>query len=92
MKQIKNISLISLLLLAFSSCVDELDDELFTKFTNLKLSGWQETSLNIEEDNTAILPLYFGINGTSGNDKDIQIKVGFDADTLDAYNWEKYKN
>ena len=75
MKQIKNISLISLLLLAFSSCVDELDDELFTKFTNLKLSGWQETSLNIEEDNTAILPLYFGINGTSGNDKDIQIKM-----------------
>ena len=59
MKQIKNISLISLLLLAFSSCVDELDDELFTKFTNLKLSGWQETSLNIEEDNTAILPIYF---------------------------------
>ncbi|MDD3039311.1 DUF1735 domain-containing protein [Bacteroides sp.] len=92
MKQIKNISLISLLLLAFSSCVDELDNELFTKFTNLKLSGWQETTLNIKEDNTAILPLYFGINGTSGNDKEIQIKVGFDADTLDAYNWEKYKN
>ena len=48
--------------------------------------------LEVAEDNTTILPIYFGVNGTSANDKDICLTMEIDPDTLQKYNWEKYKN
>lgn len=79
-------------LIGFFSCADELNDELFKKFTYLTQNGWSESTLDIKDDNTVDLPVYFGINGTSSNDKDITIQITADADTLQKYNFEKYKN
>lgn len=74
------------------SCDDELDDELFTRYTYLLDNGWIDSySLLVEDDNTAILPLDFGISGTSMNNKEVSIKVAVDPDLLLAYNEERYK-
>lgn len=78
--------------LGLSSCNDQLSDELFEKRTYLVENGWKDYQLEVADDNTALLPVYFGINGTSGNDKDITMTIEVDPDTLERYNWDKYKN
>lgn len=84
-------SLLIAMMLGVSSC-DELEDELFKKNSYIVHNGWQDYSLEVADDNTTILPIYFGVNGTSGNDKDIRLTMEIDPDTLQSYNWEKYKN
>lgn len=79
-----------ILILGFSSC-EKLDDELFKKNSYIIHNGWQDYSLEVLEDNTTTLPIYFGVNGTSGNEKEINIKMEIDPDTLSAYNKDKYK-
>lgn len=92
MKRIKYIGIALSALFGFSSCADELNDELFQKFSYLTSNGWYECTLDIKDDNTVDLPVYFGVNGTSGNDKNIVLQLTTDADTLAKYNFEKYKN
>lgn len=92
MKTIRQISAISLLPLVFCACADELDGELFHKFSYLSQNGWKECKLDIHDDNTASLPIYFGVNGTSGNDNDIHITIDSDPDTLALYNFDRFKN
>lgn len=84
-------SLLIAMLPGVSSC-DKLEDELFKKNTYIIHNGWQDYSLEVADDNTAVLPVYFGVNGTSGNDKEIHITMEVDPDTLDAYNKDKYKS
>ena len=79
------------MMLGISSC-DGLEDELFQKNSYIVHNGWQDYALEVAEDNTTILPIYFGVNGTSANDKDICLTMEIDPDTLQKYNWEKYKN
>lgn len=83
--------LLATIVAGLSSC-DQLDEELFMKTSYIIHNGWQDYQLEVAEDNTAILPVYFGVNGTSGNDKVIQLTMEIDPDTLKRYNWEKYKN
>ena len=61
---IKNIinSLLLVVVLGVSSCNDQLADELFEKRTYLIENGWKDYQLEVDDDNTAILPVYFGIN------------------------------
>lgn len=91
MKRIKYIGIALSALLGFSSCADELNDELFQKFSYLTQNGWYECTLDIKDDNTVDLPVYFGVNGTSDNDKDIIVQITTDPDTLAKYNFDKYK-
>ena len=84
-------SLLIAMLPGVSSC-DKLEDELFKKNTYIIHNGWQDYSLEVADDNTTVLPVYFGVNGTSGNDKEIHITMEVDPDTLDAYNKDKYKS
>lgn len=83
-----------LLLLAMvaTSCNDSLTEELFHKFSYITHNGWQEYKLEVADDNTAILPIYMGVNGTSANGKDIVMQIETDPDTLVGYNKEKFKN
>lgn len=75
-----------------ASCSDDLDYELFTKYTYLMNNGWQENiEMEINEDNTVDLPVYFGVNGTTGNSKDISLTLAVDEDTLADYNFDKNK-
>lgn len=96
MKQIRYINgimgcLLVTMMLGISSC-DELDEELFQKTSYIIRNGWQDYALEVAEDNTTILPIDFGVNGTSMNDKDIHLTMEIDPDTLQKYNWDKYKN
>lgn len=85
-------SCLLLLTLAATSCDDSLADELFRKYSYITHNGWQEYKLEVADDNTARLPIYFGVNGTSGNGNDIVVQIGLDPDTLAGYNKEKFKN
>ena len=67
-------SLLIAMLPGVSSC-DKLEDELFKKNTYIIHNGWQDYSLEVADDNTTVLPVYFGVNGTSGNDKEIHIMM-----------------
>ena len=95
MKQIRYIKgimgcLMVAMMSGVSSC-DELEEELFQKNSYIIHNGWQDYALEVEEDNTTTLPIYFGVNGTSLNDKNISLTMDIDPDTLDRYNWDKYK-
>lgn len=85
-------SCLLLLALATTSCNDSLADELFRKYSYITHNGWQEYNLEVAENNTARLPIYFGVNGTSGNGNDIVVRIGVDPDTLAGYNKEKFKS
>lgn len=84
--------LLTFMTCGFSACNDGLADELFVKNSYIIHNGWQDYELTVRDDNTALLPVYFGVNGTSGNDKNITLTLEVDADTLAGYNREKYKN
>lgn len=47
--------------------------------------------MKILDDNTGVLLLDMGVNGTSVNNKDIVISLTNDPDTLEAYNFDRYK-
>ena len=84
--------MLALMTYGFSACNDGLADELFRKNSYIIHNGWQDYELTVKDDNTAQLPIYFGVNGTSGNDKNITLTLAVDPDTLSGYNREKYKN
>jgi len=95
MNKIKTMKCLAAAVLALcaASCSDDLDYELFTKYTYLKDNGWHEDiKMEINDDNTVDLPVYFGVNGTTGNNKNITLRLAIDADTLADYNFEKNKN
>lgn len=84
---------VAAIMLAATSCADDLDYELFTKYTYMMNNGWQEDiDMEINSDNTVTLPIYFGVNGTTANDKNITITLAADPDTLADYNFDKNKN
>lgn len=91
MKKLINIALLFLITIGGTSCQDELKDELFQKYSYLNQNGWKECEVKIQDDNTGVLLLDMGVNGTSVNNKDIVISLTNDPDTLEAYNFDRYK-
>ena len=91
MKKLINIALLFLITIGGTSCQDELKDELFQKYSYLNQNGWKECEVKILDDNTGVLLLDMGVNGTSVNNKDIVISLTNDPDTLEAYNFDRYK-
>lgn len=93
MKKNKYLYYISILLIVWilPSCNDELDNELFHKFVYLSSNGWQSYEIPVDENNMAYLNVYLGVNGTSENDKNIEVKLEADPDTLEGYNFDKYR-
>lgn len=91
MKNIKFLLTI-LVILATASCSDELDKELFRKYTYLANNGITDYNLELDENNRTELGIHFGINGTSDNDQDIVIEIESNSEILKAYNFDKYKN
>lgn len=73
------------------SCNDELNNELFHKFVYLSTNGWQVYEIDVNENNMADLNIHIGVNGTSGNDRNITVNLSIDPDTLAGYNFDKYK-
>ena len=63
MKRIINIISITLGIFIFTACQDELNNELFHKFSYLVENGWQTCEVEIKDGNIAELLIDFGING-----------------------------
>lgn len=91
MKKLINIAFLFLITIGGTACQDELDDELFQKYSYLTKNGWKECEVKIEGDNTGIFLLDFGVNGTSANNKNIVITITNDPDTLKGYNFDRYR-
>jgi hypothetical protein len=87
--------LVPTLLILFTtiSCSDDLNYELFKKYTYLLKNGWQDNiAMTLNDDNKVNLNVAFGVNGTTGNDKDITLTLATAPDTLKNFNFDKYKN
>lgn len=74
------------------SCNDELDDELFEKTVLLTGNGWIDQELYLDESGLIAIPVVVSVNGTSGNDENVTVEVRLAPDTLNNYNFEKYRN
>ena len=86
-------SCIAVLTLALNySCDDGLDYELFEKTVLLTQNGWIDQEVVIDESELIDIPVIVSINGTSDNDQDVNVEVSLAPDTLDNYNFEKYRN
>jgi hypothetical protein len=82
-----------LILFTTTSCSDDLNYELFTKYTYLLKNGWQgDIAMNLTEQNTVNVNVAFGVNGTTSNNKDVNVTLAVDPDTLRDYNFDKNKN
>lgn len=87
--------LVPILLILFTtiSCSDDLNYELFKKYTYLLKNGWQDNiPMKLTDDNKVNLNVAFGVNGTTGNDKNIALSLAVSPDTLNNFNFDKYKN
>lgn len=90
MKNIKYILALSILI--FTGCTDELNNELFQKYSYIINNGWKSYEIPLDENNEAKLNIYLGVNGTSDNDKDITIEIAANPQILEDYNFDKYKH
>jgi hypothetical protein len=89
-KIIKYVSLTVAALLCYA-CDEELKDELFEKQVLLTKNGWIEQTVDITESNQFDLPIAVSINGTTGNDRNVNVQLKFDSENLANYNFEKYR-
>lgn len=77
----------------FSGCNDRLPEEQFQKLVLLTKNGWIEQSIDISDSTGVIkLPIAGSISGTSTNQENIELLLGYDTDTLNGYNFLKFRN
>ena len=81
-------------LLAFSSCNDEWEDELYVKMVSFKApvdsEGVSKIYIRYKEDGTGSYNLPVLISGSKMNETDLNVKIAVDADTLKALNNAKF--
>ena len=77
----------------FFACNDEWKDEQYEKYVSFVRSGYQNIYLNYDSENGVVkykIPVQ--ISGTTGNDRNVQVTIGIDPDTLHAMNLSRYYN
>jgi hypothetical protein len=73
------------------ACNDALTDELFEKQVLLTKNGWIEQYIDITESEQSDLSIAVSVNGTTDNDRNINVQLKFDSTNLVDYNFEKYR-
>lgn len=91
MRKIIFICVSALVLMVNFSCNDELNDELFDKYVYFTKNGWQDYNVDVTETGIVEVPISIAVSGTSVNDRDVNVLLAVDADTLNGYNFDKYK-
>ena len=83
------------LVIVIGACNDEWTDELYTKMVSFKApvgsEGVTEVYLRYKKDGEVEYNLPVIVSGSQENDKDLQVKIGIDHDTLNVLNQEKYQ-
>jgi hypothetical protein len=97
MKHIKSINICVGLLaglmmsLSFVACNDEWKDEQYEKYVSFVKSGYQNIYLNYNvEGGKVTYRIPIEISGSTKNDRDVQVTIAVDPDTLDAMNKARY--
>lgn len=91
MRKIAFLCVSVLVLIVNISCNDELNDELFDKYVYFTKNGWQDYNVDVTETGIVEVPFSIAVNGTSANDRDVNVLLALDSDTLVGYNFDKYK-
>lgn len=73
------------------ACVNLIPEEQFVKSVNLVKNGWVEQNVEVTETNTSVFPVVVAVSGTSKNNENVNVEIGFDQTILEAYNYEKFK-
>ena len=93
-RHMKKIIIYSILLLSsviFYACNDEWKDEQYHKYVSFTRSGYVNTYLNYNaEGGLVTYRIPIEISGSTGNNRDVQVTIGVDPDTLNVMNQERY--
>lgn len=84
-------------LCVFASCNDEWNDELYTRMVSLKAPINRDDVSVIylrykADDQPVIYKLPVIVSGSQTNDRDYNVRIGVDNDTLNLLNYDKYTN
>ena len=78
----------------FSACNDEWEDELYTHMLSFKAplgnNSLSEIYIRYQPDGTGSYQLPVIVSGSTDNDRDLNVKIGVDEDTLRILNQEKF--
>lgn len=91
MKKIILYSIISLCTVLFYACNDEWKDEQYKKYVSFTRSGYENTYLNYNAEGGVVryrIPVE--VSGSTVNDRDVEVTIGIDPDTLNAMNQSRY--
>lgn len=95
--KMKKITILGIMLGAcamFSSCNDEWEDELYTQMVSFKAplgnNSLSEIYIRYQDDETGSYQLPVIVSGSRDNERDIDIKIAIDEDTLQTLNTEKF--
>lgn len=72
------------------SCNESIDYEQFEKKVLITKNGWVEQEIYLDSTNVTV-PFVVSINGTTGNSENVKVQVSEYSDTLNQYNFEKYR-
>ena len=93
MKKIFFYSIISLLGVTFFACNDEWKDEQYEKYVSFVNSGYQNIYLSYNAAGGVVkyrIPVE--VSGSVTSDRDVQVTIDIDPDTLQAMNLSRYFN
>jgi len=90
-KKFLYIAMIACAITGFTSCDDGLEDELFDKAVSLTSNGLVDYYIEYNATGLDTLNLAVSLNGTSQNDQAVTATLAVDPDTLEAYNFYRYR-
>ncbi len=76
----------------FVACEDNFRGEMFEKKILINQNGFQEYDLNYIDNEYKDTTIAVAASGTATLDRDVVVTLAVNADTLDGYNWERYRN
>lgn len=96
MKKLNIIGILSLAVLCISSCTDEWSQEQYRKMLSFKAplgsNGVCDIYMRYKEDGSASYKVPVIISGSTKNDRDVDVVIDVDNDTLSMLNTERYLN
>lgn len=96
MKKIYSLLSLLAMLICFSSCNDEWNDEQFERYVSFKATigngGVSHIYVRYKGNESTPFQLPLIASGSTTNDKNMTVHVAVDTDTLDVLNYERFQN
>lgn len=88
----RKFNIILILAAFFVACNNGLPDEMFEKKVIINQNGFLDYELDYTSSETSDTIISVAVSGTSKLKKDVIVNMQIDKDTLDNYNWERFRN